>query len=372
MRLLRGFAGACGLLIALISLDGCGASAAPAALHVPPGFHLTIVSSRVTGARFIALAPNGDVIVSETAHSRVVALSAGSAPDQAPRVILSGVPLPHGLAFRGNELYVATWSGVQKGRYSPSAAFRPATLFDDLPESGDHNDRALAVAPDGRLFVSSGSDCDVCVEMNARMAAVLRYDADGSHGSIYSSGLRNASGLAFDRNGILWAVVNQRDNIGPTQEITDNLPPDQLVRVRQNANYGWPYCYPTHHTMLPNPEFKDAQKCVGTEAGEFEFQAHSAPLGIAFYEGQNFPQRYRGAAFVAFHGSWNRSTPSGDKVMVVFFKDGRPQSVEDFVTGWLQPDGSFAGRPVGIAVAPDGSLYISDDSGFIYRVRYGG
>ena len=356
---------------ALAILSGCRANAeVGTTLTVPAGFHVEVVSNQVPGARFIAVAPNGDLIVSETSRGRVVAIHPGSPADATPTVILSGESLPHGLAFRGDDLYVATWAGVLKGPYSREAGYKPQALFSDMPEAGDHNNRSLALAADGTIFVSSGSDCNVCVEMNPRLATVLRYEPDGRNGAIYARGLRNASGMAFDSHGVLWAVVNQRDNIGPTQAVTDNLPPDELVRVRPQADYGWPYCYPTQHKLLPNPEFGDPKKCTDGMPADFEIQAHAAPLGIVFYDARSYPARYRGAAFVALHGSWNRSVPSGDKVIAILFRNGRPDKVEDFVTGWLQPSGRYAGRPVGVAIAPDGSLYISDDTGFIYKVRY--
>jgi len=360
------------LLAAFALFDFSALTACRAAtLSAPPGFHVEVVSSKVPGARFIAVAPNGDVIVSETTRGRVVAIRAGAAADEEPTVILDGVELPHGLAFRGDDLYVATWSGVLKGRYVRRSQLKPKTLVSDMPESGDHNDRALALAGDGTIYVSSGSDCNVCVEPNPRLATLLRYDADGRNGTIYASGLRNASGLAFDARGVLWAVVNQRDNVGPSQDVTDNLPPDELIRIKSKANYGWPYCYPSHHMRLPNPEFDNTKLCKDSPPADFEIQAHSAPLGIQFYEGKSFPSRYRGAAFVALHGSWNRSSPAGDKVVAIFFRNGQPESIEDFVTGWLQPNGWYAGRPVGVAVARDGSLYISDDSGFVFKVKFG-
>lgn len=350
---------------------GCGVTTARGSeLHVPKGFTLSVVSDKVPGARFLAVAPNGDVIVAQTRAGRVLAIDPNGAAGQTPRVVISGLSLPHGLAFRGDELYVATWSGVLRGRYSAQGPLQATVLFSDMPEGGDHNDRALALGQDGSVFVSSGSDCNVCVEMNPRLATVLRYDGDGRNGSIYASGLRNASGLDFDEHGLLWAVVNQRDNIGPTQAVTDERPPDELVRIERGADYGFPYCYPLHHKMLSNPEFTATHRCAAAHPADFEFQAHSAPLGLLFYRGRNFPERYHGAAFVALHGSWNRSTPTGDKVVAVFFKSGRPTKVEDFATGWLQPDGSYAGRPVGLALARDGSLYVSDDSGFVYRIRY--
>ena len=151
--------------------------------------------------------------------------------------------------------------------------------------------------------------------------------------------MRNASGLAFDDTGRLWAVINGRDGIG------DDVPPDEVDRIVGGANYGWPYCYAGNGNRVPNPEYKDPAKCTGTHPSELNLQAHDAPLQIAFYHGTQFPARYRGALFVADHGSWNRSSKVGYKVVVVFFENGRPQRAEDFVTGWLHDDQSVSGRP---------------------------
>jgi glucose/arabinose dehydrogenase len=337
-------------------------------LFVPSGFRVTYVSKHVPGARFMAFAPDGDLVVTETSAGNVVVIAPGSSPDAYPASFASALALPHGVAFFGSKLYVATWSGVIRYDY-PSQT--PTTLFSNMPEGGDHNSRSLAIAGDGSIFVSSGSTCNLCGESDSRFATVLHYGVGDSVGAIYASGLRNASGLAFDASGALWAVVNQRDNIGPTQSVTDNLPPDELDRVASGANFGWPQCYPNPAAAnrLPNPEYPSAN-CAGQTAAALDFQAHSAPLGIAFYNASQFPASYKGNAFVAFHGSWNRSTPTGDKVVRVTFSAGSPTGYQDFVTGWLQ-GGSYRGRPVGIAVGPDGSLYISDDrQGYIYRVSY--
>jgi glucose/arabinose dehydrogenase len=332
---------------------------------VPQGFSISIVSTRVPDARFMTFAPNGDLLIAETSRGRVVALPPGASPQADPTEVVSGVPLAHGLAMRGDQLYVAGWPGVERSRYPVPAGETPTTLFSDMPQGGVHNHRAIALAADGSIFVSSGSTCNVCAEPDPRFATVLRYDADGSRGGIYASGLRNASGLAFDDSGKLWAVVNGRDNLG------DDLPPDELVEIKDKANYGWPYCYAGNGNRVPNPEYDDPSKCMGTQPSAFNFQAHSAPLQITFYRGTQFPARYQGALFVAFHGSWNRSVKTGYKVVVVFFKNGRPDHVEDFVTGWLGADQSVSGRPAGLAVGPDGSLYVSsDDTGYIYRVTY--
>lgn len=364
--MVSGFCRAAAFACVLV-LSGCSARAAQMPqLHTPPGFHVGLVASNVPGARFIAVAPNGDVVVSELGRDRIVAVHPGAAVDAEPSIVLSALPLAHGVAFRGDDLYVASWSGVTKLRY-PAAADEPSqTLSSDMPEGGTHNRRAIALAPDGTIFVSSGSTCNVCVESDPRLATVLRYGSAAGSARIFASGLRNASGLAFDATGKLWAVVNGRDNIG------DDLPPDEVDEIVEGANYGWPYCYAANGYRTPNPEYHDPSKCAGTQPSALNLQAHSAPLQIAFYYGTQFPPRYRGALFVAYHGSWNRSVKTGYKVVAVFFKNGRPDHVEDFVTGWLSDDHrQVSGRPVGVAVGNDGSLYISDDlDGAIYKVTY--
>lgn len=362
----------------LLALIGLGASCAGSAaggeivpyLSAPSGFRVTYVSKHVPGARFMAFAPNGDLVVTETGAGNIVVIPAGSSPDAVPASFVSGLALPHGVAFFGRKLYVAVWSGVMRYDY-PSRT--PTTLFSNMPEGGDHNSRSLAIAGDGSVFVSSGSSCNVCDESDPRFATVLHYGVGDAVGTVYASGLRNASGLAFDARGRLWAVVNQRDSIGPTQAVTDNLPPDELDLLRFAGNFGWPQCYPdpAGADRLPNPEYPGAN-CSGRTPAALNFQAHSAPLGIAFYNANQFPARYRGNAFVAFHGSWNRRVPTGDKVVRVTFSGGVPTGYQDFVTGWLQ-GGHYQGRPVGVAVGPDGALYISDDKqGYIYRVSYAG
>jgi len=353
------------ICLQLVVFGSAPGAASADELHVPPGFSITVVSRNVPHARFMAFAPNGDLVVSELGLDRVVAIPKSAPIGAEPRVVLDGVPIAHGVAFRGDDLYVAGWAGVTRLRYPSAHGEKPTVLFSDMPQGPVHNHRALAIAPDGGIFVSSGSTCNVCIEDDPRLAAVLRYDADGSRGRIYASGLRNASGLTFDDDGKLWAVVNERDWLG------DDLPPDEIVEVKDGGYYGWPYCRAADGRPVPNPEYNDELKCAKAEPSALVLQAHSAPLQIAFYRRTQFPARYRGALFVAYHGSWNRSVKTGYKVVAVFFANGRPQRVEDFATGWLRPDQRVTGRPAGLAISPDGSLYISDDlGGTIYKVTY--
>jgi glucose/arabinose dehydrogenase len=345
-----------------------GGSGLPFPLRTLPGFHISLVSNQIRGARFLAVAPNGDVIVTQIRQGRVLAIPPGAPADSTPAVVAEGLPLPNGVAFRGNDLYIATWSGVSVVRnYSRAVRGGVETLFSDMPHNGDHNARAVALASDGTIFISSGSDCNICTERDPRLATIMRYEANGSGGRIYASGLRNASGLAFDRDGRLWAVVNQRDNLVPDHT---NLPPDELDLIREGGNYGWPDCYPIDDRRVPNPEFPNTS-CAQYLPTAFNFQAHSAPLGVAFYHANQFPSSYSGNLFVAFHGSWNRTPPTGYKVVAVSFTNGHPTSVRDFVTGWLTADNRVLGRPVGLAVGVDGSLYISDDTGYLFKVTYG-
>ncbi|HTX72106.1 MAG TPA: PQQ-dependent sugar dehydrogenase [Rectinemataceae bacterium] len=337
----------------------------PFPIRVPEGFAVHLLSDKVPGARFIAVAPNGDILISLIGAGRIVAVHPGADPGAEPEIVISGLEKPNALAFRGNDLYVATWTGViELADYPHGRAAK--VLFSDMPRNGDHNARALALGPDGSIYISSGSDCNVCRERDPRLATVLRYGADGGQGVIVASGLRNASGLAFDAQGKLWAVVNQRDNLTPEHR---DLPPDELDAIVEGGDYGWPTAYPDlDGRRRPNPEFPESST-TGFRPSDFPLQAHSAPLQIAFYEADAFPPSYRGALFIAFHGSWNRDPPTGYKVVVVRFRDGRPVSIEDFATGW-RAEGRVLGRPVGLAVSASGELYVSDDRGYLFGVTY--
>jgi glucose/arabinose dehydrogenase len=329
-------------------------------LHVPPGFHVTTFA-RVSDARFMAVGPDGAVYVSEPELGQVVRLvDTGHGVADSVTIVASGLDGPHGLAFHGGALYVAGHTGVVR------IAGGARAVLNHYTGGAGHWTRTIAFgdAPDSAMYVSIGSSCNLCVEKDSDRAVIMRYDTDGSHGRVFARGLRNAVGLALSPDGALWATVNERDNLEPNHE---NLPPDRLDIVRDGGDYGWPYCYGDH---LPNPEFHDPARCASEIPPVLGFQAHSAPLGLAFLRGAStFPTEYRNDLLVAFHGSWNRRIPTGAKVVRVRVKDGRPVGYDDFVTGWQRNNGSRWGRPVGVIVARDGSVLVSDDAaGAIYRV----
>jgi len=347
----------------------------PFPLSVPSGFHVTMVSENVPGARFMAVAPDGDLLVSETGSGQVVAIAAGSAYNAQPKVVASNVNRPHGLAFHNSDLYVATWDGLDVIRNYPTGSLQ--TLYSGLLENSDHNNRSLAVSADGTtVYESYGSNNNIATPPPQSPAenSILAMSSNGSGVQAYATGVRNGSGLAFDGNGHLWMVVNQRDNVSPNTATNDANPVDELDQVQAGADYGYPYCYPpngnTNIARVPNPEYP-ASNCASYARVSLGLLAHSAPLGIVFYTASQFPAQYQGDAFVAFHGSWNSSVPHGDKVVAVTFSGGVATGYQDFVTGWLS-GGSYLDRPVGLAVGPDGSLYISSDqNGWIYKVTYG-
>jgi glucose/arabinose dehydrogenase len=192
----------------------------------------------------------------------------------------------------------------------------------------------------------------------------MRYNPDGSGGELFARGLRNAVGITF-RPGTdeLWATNNGRDLLG------DDLPPDTIQRVKAGQDYGWPRC---HAGRIPDPDFGGPAACNNVDQPAVELQAHSAPLGLTFYSGDQFPAAYHGDLFVAYHGSWNRTVPTGYKVVSIDMKDGKAGPAQDFATGWLIGNDSW-GRPVDVITAPDGSLFVSaGGGGVIYRIAYTG
>ena len=351
------------LVLALLVFNGLGAAEA-GAITVPSGFRVDVFAENLGGARGVALDPAGVLVVSIPAKGRVVAVAAGNTPV----TLLADLERPHGLAFRRGHLYVAETGRIVRYRYQPAPprAVEPSIVVSGLPHGAHHWTRSIAFGPDDKLYVAIGSSCDVCDERDPRRAAIVRYDADGSGEHLFARGLRNPVGLRFHpRTGALWTTVNERDWPG------GGAPPDYVTAVRPGATYGWPDCFAERRVWRPDPTWAAPRDCRGATLPTVELMPHSAPLGLAFYTGTQFPRDYAGDLFVALHGSRAGLAAAGYKIARVRFRDGHVAGVENFAGGWRQGD-RVIGRPVDLVVGRDGSLYISDDHGDrIYRVTYG-
>lgn len=341
----------------------------------PDGFAVSVFAADVPNARWITVAPNGDVFLAESDSGKVVVLRPSPDGTRAARIstYASGFAQPHGLAIHDGALYVADTKSLWRLRYVEGAlksTGKPVHIADTTPAQGvGHFTRDIAFDSKGNLFLTIGSRDNVA-EDPLPYASVQKVNPNGTL-TTFASGLRNPVGIAFyPGTDDLYVTVNERDGLG------DNLPPDYLTRIQQGDFFGWPYAYTGPHA---DPTFgsKHPELVAKTKTPDVLFQAHSAPLGLVFYEGSQFPAEYKGDAFVALHGSWNSSHPTGYKVVRIHFSNGRPgNAYTNFVTGWWDGSTSPArvwGRPVGLVVAKDGSLLIADDkSNTVWRVAYKG
>ncbi len=331
------------------------------------GFRITEFA-KVAHARFMALAPDGSIYVSQPREGTVVRLADTNGDGVAERqtVAVTGLDRPHGLTIRDGWLYIAnTGTLVRVQLDANGVAIGAPQVVAKYSSGGGHWSRTVIFGADGGIYVSIGSSCNICREKKGDRAAVMRYDADGRNGRLFSRGLRNAVGMAMHpQTRQIWVTQNERDNLRPDHE---NLPAEEINILTDGGDYGWPYC---HDDRVPNPEFHDQKRCDSTIPPALKIQAHSAPLGITFLDrASKFPPAYRGDALVALHGSWNRDVPTGAKLIRIKIQDGKPVSAEDFVDGWQGSNGNRWGRPVDVLVASDGAVLVSDDaSGTIYRI----
>lgn len=334
----------------------------------PRGLTVSVFAEGLGAPRFMALDDQGVVYVADRAGGRIVRLpdADGDGVADSAAAVLHDLDRPHSLAFHDGYLYVAETHEVVRSRDADSDGVydAPKVVVPDLP-TGGHWSRTIVFGPDGMLYLSVGSSCNVCNEDDERRAAVLRYTADGQDGELFATGLRNAVGLAFDASGRLWATNNGRDGMG------DDVPPETINLLTQGADFGWPRC---HSGDIPDPDFAGDSGCDGVTPPAVTMQAHSAPLGLAFAGSDSLGGAYDGSLLVAFHGSWNRSEPTGYKVVLLPFVDGQPTGeVIDFLAGFLLDDGESWARPVDVLPLPDGSILVSDDSGGrIFRVSVAG
>lgn len=343
-----------------------------ASLRVPTGFRVGLFAEGLSNPREMSVAPNGDIFVAESRANRLRVLrdADGDGKPEVNQVFIRGLRQPFGIAFHQGYLYIGNTDAVVRLPYRTGqlkAAGRPERIT-DLPGGGynQHWTRNVVIDPrTNKVYVSVGSASNTSEEPLPR-AAILEMNPDGSGRRVYASGLRNAVGLDINpATRQLWAAVNERDGLG------DDVPPDYLTSIKPGGFYGWPYAY---MGGIPDPDWGDKRPDLvkKTLMPDVPIQAHSAALGLAFYTGRKFPPQYRGDAFVALHGSWNRSRRVGYKVIRVDFEGGKPVSKpQDFVSGWLTGSGQVWGRPVGVAVTRQGDLLISDDGGNkIWRVSY--
>jgi glucose/arabinose dehydrogenase len=350
-------------------------------LIVPAGFHVSVFAERVQNARSMALGPQGTVFVGSRTAGKVHAVVDRDGDHKADRVVViaSGLDQPNGVAMRDGALYVATASrllrfdDIEKHLDAPPA---PVTVRDDLPNpKAGHTWKFIAFGPDGLLYMSVGAPCNVCLSP-PMVSAIVRMKPDGSGMEVVAEGVRNSVG--FDWHPVtreLWFTDNGRDALG------DDVPGDELnVVSKAGLHFGFPYC---HQGDVADPEFGSERTCATTEPPAMKLGAHVAAIGFTFYTGSMFPATYRNAAIIAEHGSWNRTTPSGYRVMVVHTDGRRATGYEPLVDGFLPgmragaAPGGFAagkaatGRPADVLQMPDGSILISDDKGNrLIRVSY--
>jgi Raf kinase inhibitor-like YbhB/YbcL family protein len=345
-----------------------------AQIKAPPGFKVALFARGLKNARIIAVAPSGDIYVSRRDQGDVMLLKMNEKgeEDGAP-VIVANRSGAHGLAIHDNQLYIATVKQLFVAGIKPDGRLGPLRLLiKDLADAGQHADRTIAFGPDGQLYISVGATCNACNEDNPENATMLRATPDGKTRRIFATGLRNTIG--FDWNpatGELWGLDNGIDFLG------DDSQPEELNKIEFGKQYGWPHIYGAGdinpQSTPPGGITKDEWKARSTPM-VLGYTPHAAPMQLVFYTARAFPSEYAGDAFATMRGSWNRAQASGYEIVRIHFVDGRPKSIQQFVHGFLTDNGTtHIARPMGLAVARDGSLLMADDAnGGIYRIAYVG
>jgi len=336
-------------------------------IRLPDGFSIEIFAEGLEGPRQLALGDHGTVFAGTSKSGNVYAVHIDDGDNVAPGlyVIDQDLDLANGVAFRFGSLYVGALDRIL--RYDDIESMldhppEPDVVTTDLPDKSHHGRRYLRFGPDDFLYVAVGAPCNVCEEVG--FAEILRMYPDGSGMGIHAKGVRNSVGYAFHPDtGEMWFTDNGRDMLG------DDIPSDELNRVTvAGQHFGFPYC---HQGNLLDPEFGEGKSCDDYVPPEVNLGPHVAALGLTFYTGGVFPERYNKALFIARHGSWNRAEKIGYDIAVVRFdENGQPMAPEVFASGWLQGQQAW-GRPVDVLQLPDGSLLVSDDTAnVIYRISY--
>jgi glucose/arabinose dehydrogenase len=337
-------------------------------LSLPEDFQITVFTSGLVGPRVFDFDDKDNLYVADKAANKVYVVPDKNEDGKGDENIEIDASLlkPSGVHWYKDDLYVASEQQVvvyrdikATGKFS-----QKKVLIPNLPTLG-HETRTIVIGPDEKIYVSIGSSCNVCDEVDSRRATIMRYSLSGKQEKIYAKGLRNTVGFVFKDNEI-WGVDNGRDMIG------NDLPPEEVNIIKEDKHYGWPYCYGDRKV---NPEYPDKKTfCeTKTESSKYDMQAHSAPLSIDFMtetDDSNFPSNLSDNAFIGFHGSWNRTIPTGYKVVRIDTSSDSSKTI-NFITGWLQADGTPWGRPVNVGFNSKNVMFLSDDvAGVIYRVTY--
>lgn len=341
-------------------------------IKLPPGFEISLFAENITNARSLVLGDAQTLFVSTRNEGKVYAIKHDGTKAQKVITLASGLNRPNGVAFRKGALYVAEvnrilrYDNIEANLDNPP---KPVVVTDQYPSDGAHGWKFIRFGPDGLLYVPIGAPCNIC-EPGDPYASITRIDVDKRNPKpeIFARGIRNTVGFDWHpQTGELWFTENGRDHLG------DDIPPEELNRAaKAGQHFGYPYC---HGGDIPDPEFGSKRKCTEFTPPEVKFPAHAAGLGIRFYTGSSFPAAYRNQAFIAQHGSWNRSKKSGYKLLTVntAVNAGEKPHYKVFAEGWLNSDDTVWGRPVDVLQLADGSLLVSDDyANAIYRITYKG
>ncbi|WP_286812246.1 MULTISPECIES: PQQ-dependent sugar dehydrogenase [unclassified Maribacter] len=340
-------------------------------LNLPEGFQIEVYARGVDGARSMAMGDNGTLFVGTRTENTVYAIQDTNGDFKADNVmVLDTMEVPNGIAMRNGDLYVAQVGSLWKYPNIENQlgnTLEKELIYDDYPTEFHHGWKYIAFGPDDKLYVPVGAPCNICnrTEEDERFATITRMDPDGSNREIYARGVRNSVGFTWHPDTKqMWFTDNGRDMLG------DDIPPCELNTVTEaGQHFGYPFC---HGGIVKDPEFGDLHPCSDFVDPALQLDAHVAPLGIKFYTGKMFPADYKGKAFIAEHGSWNRSKKVGYRIMMVDIEDGEAVNSEPFIDGWLdEAEQKATGRPVDLLLLKDGSMLISDDYGdAIYRVSY--
>jgi glucose/arabinose dehydrogenase len=339
-----------------------------AALKLPKGFHIAVYADKVEGARELAVTESGLVFVGSLKAGKVYALVDADKDGVAEKVVTvaEGLNVPNGVALLGGALYVGENSRIIKfDNIEKTYAGKPSytVIKDDLPPETWHGAKYIKAGPDGKLYVPIGAPCNVCDKEDAAHSKIWRMNPDGSNWELFARGVRNTVGFTWHpQTKEMWFTDNGRDELG------DNMPSCELnIAPKPGLHFGFPYC---HGGVLPDPKFGEGKSCDAYVPPVAALGPHVAPLGLAFYTGSQFPEQYRNQLLIAEHGSWNRSSKIGYQVRLITLYGNKVVSDTAFIDGFLQNE-EVSGRPVDIAVMPDGSILVSDDhANKVYRVTY--